>query len=187
MKKKTFLSVLVMCLGVLMLCQVAWVAAEREPRVGMNIGNVSFSAPITAEDATYIGLSGQRPFTLSEIKAPYVVVESMNTGCPHCMAQAPVLNELYRLVAADPTLRSQVKFVAAAQGNGQYAVQSWKRFKKVPFAVVPDDNSRLSAAMNFGPYPVTMLVDKGGTVRWVHVGEFHDASTALQGIKNAIR
>jgi hypothetical protein len=78
MKKKIFLSVLVMCLGVLVFCQVARVAAEREPRVGMNIGNVSFAAPITAEDATYLGLSGQRPFTLSEIKAPYVVVESMN-------------------------------------------------------------------------------------------------------------
>jgi thiol-disulfide isomerase/thioredoxin len=187
MKKKTFLAVLMMCFGVVTLCLVNGAAADREPRVGMNIGNVSFSAPITAADATYLGLSGQRPFTLSEIGAPYVVVESMNTGCPHCMAQAPVLNELYRLVAADPTLRSKIKFVAAAQGNGQYAVQSWKRFKKVPFAVVPDSGSTLSTAMNFGPYPVTMLVDKGGTVLWVHVGEFHDAYGALQGIKNAIR
>jgi thiol-disulfide isomerase/thioredoxin len=187
MQKKIFLPVLTMCLGVVILCQAARVAAEREPRVGMNIGNVSFAAPITPEDATYLGLRGQTPFTLSEIKSPYVVVESMNTGCPHCMAQAPVLNALYRLVAADPALRSRIKFVAAAQGNGQYAAQNWKKFKKVPFAVVPDSGSRLSAAMNFGPYPVTMLVDKGGTVLWVHVGEFHDANAALQGIKQAIR
>jgi thiol-disulfide isomerase/thioredoxin len=187
MKKKAFVRFLAMCLGVILLCLATRAAADREPRVGMNIGNVSFSAPITAEDATYLGLSGQRPFTLSDIKSPYVVVESMNTGCPHCMAQAPVLNELYRLVAADPALRSRIKFVAAAQGNGQYAVQSWKRFKKVPFAVVPDSGSTLSAAMNFGPYPVTMLVDKGGTVLWVRVGEFHDASAALQEIKRAIR
>jgi hypothetical protein len=98
-----------------------------------------------------------------------------------------VLNELYRLVAGDPTLRSRIKFVAAAQGQGQDAAERWKKNKNVPFAVVPDSGSKLSAAMNFGPYPVTLLVDKGGTVLWVRVGEFHDAYEALQGIKKAIR
>jgi hypothetical protein len=79
MKRKKHVSVLAMCLGVLMLCLVALATAEREPYVGLNIGNVPFSAPITAEDATYLGLSGQRPFTLSNIKAPYVLIESMHT------------------------------------------------------------------------------------------------------------
>jgi hypothetical protein len=103
------------------------------------------------------------------------------------MAQAPVLNALYRKVASDPTLKNQIKFVAAAQGEGPYAAQNWKRFKKVPFAVVPDDTSKLGAAMNFGPYPVTLLVDKSGKVLWVHVGEFQDADQAFRGIKKAIR
>jgi hypothetical protein len=98
-----------------------------------------------------------------------------------------VLNELYRLVAGDPALRSQIKFVAADQGQGQDAAERWKKNKNVPFAVVPDSGSRLSTAMNFSPYPVTMLVDKGGTVLWVRVGEFHDAYAALQEIKRAIR
>jgi hypothetical protein len=103
------------------------------------------------------------------------------------MAQAPVLNELYRKVAADPTVRSRIKFIAAAQGQGQEAAQMWKRFKRVPFAVVPDPDSKLGAAMNFSPYPVTLLVDKGGTVLWAHVGEFQDADRAFRQIKTAIR
>ena len=78
MKKQIFLLVLAICSGVLVLCQVARVAADTEPRVGMNIGSVSFSAPLTAADAAYLGLRGQTPFTLSDIKSPYVVVESMN-------------------------------------------------------------------------------------------------------------
>jgi hypothetical protein len=78
MKRKKHASVLAMCLGVLMLCLATRAAAEREPRVGINIGNVSFAAPVTAEGAAYLGLRGQTPFTLSDIKAPYVVVESMN-------------------------------------------------------------------------------------------------------------
>ena len=78
MKQKNRLLVLVICLGVLMLCHVALVAAEKEPEVGTNVGNVSFSAPISAEDASYLGV-GQSAFTLRDIKAPYVLIESMNT------------------------------------------------------------------------------------------------------------
>jgi hypothetical protein len=78
MKRKTRLLVLVTCLGILMLGQAARAVADTEPRVGINIGNVSFSAPVTAQGAAYLGLRGQTPFTLSDIKAPYVVVESMN-------------------------------------------------------------------------------------------------------------
>ena len=77
MKQRTFLMVLGSCLMVLMLCHAAF--AEKEPTVGLNIGNVAFSAPITAEDAIYLGLAGQNDFTLKDIKAPYVLIESMNT------------------------------------------------------------------------------------------------------------
>jgi hypothetical protein len=79
MKHKTRLLLLATCLGALILCQAALVAAETEPKVGMSIGNVSFSAPISAGDATYLGLAGQSAFTLSDIKSPYVLLESMNS------------------------------------------------------------------------------------------------------------
>jgi hypothetical protein len=103
------------------------------------------------------------------------------------MAQAPVLNALYNQVASDPNLKNKIKFVAAAQGQGQSSVEMWKRFKRVPFALVPDTDSKLSTAMNFGPYPVTLLVDKSGTVLWVHVGEFANVDAAFREIKNAVR
>ncbi len=77
MKKKTLLLVLGISLLVLMLGSAAF--AEKEPAVGLNIGNVAFSAPVTPEDATYLGLAGPNAFTLSDIKAPYVLMESMNT------------------------------------------------------------------------------------------------------------
>ncbi len=79
MKKKTFLLTLATFFGVLILCRPALVAAEAEPKVGLNIGNVSFSAPITAEDATYLGLAGPTNFTLQDIKSPYVLIESIHS------------------------------------------------------------------------------------------------------------
>ena len=98
-----------------------------------------------------------------------------------------MLNALHSKVASDPSLKNKIKFVAAAQGQDQSAAQMWKRFNKLPFAVVPDADRKLSTAMNFGPYPVTMLVDKSGRVLWVEVGTFESADAALSNIKKAVK
>jgi hypothetical protein len=79
MKKKTFLLVLGTFFCVLVLCYPALVAAEAEPKVGLNIGDVSFSAPITAEEASYLGLAGPTAFTLKDINSPYVLIESIHS------------------------------------------------------------------------------------------------------------
>ena len=79
MNRKTLLLVLGTCLAILLLLQGASLAAEKEPVVGLKAGNVAFSAPITPEGATYLGLAKVGPFTLKDIKAPYVLVESFNT------------------------------------------------------------------------------------------------------------
>jgi hypothetical protein len=103
------------------------------------------------------------------------------------MAQAPVLNALYSKVGSDSNLKGKIKFVAAAQGQDQGPVNMWKKFQKVPFAVVPDPESKLGSAMNFKPYPVTLLVDKSGKVLWAHVGSFESADEAFTGIKKAVK
>jgi hypothetical protein len=79
MKRKTLVWILGTCLAVLLVCQGIALAAEKEPVVGYNAGNVKFSAPLSAEDASYLGLAKPAPFTLKDIKADYVLVESMNT------------------------------------------------------------------------------------------------------------
>ncbi len=79
MKRKTLVRILGTCLAVLLVCQGIALAAEKEPVVGYNAGNVKFSAPLSAEDASYLGLAKPAPFTLKDIKADYVLVESMNT------------------------------------------------------------------------------------------------------------
>jgi len=79
MKRKRLVLILATCLAVLLVCQSASLAAQKEPVVGYNAGNVQFSAPLSAEDASYLGLAKPAPFTLKEIKADYVLVESMNT------------------------------------------------------------------------------------------------------------
>ncbi|MCL6621039.1 MAG: TlpA family protein disulfide reductase [Syntrophobacterales bacterium] len=162
-------------------------AAEAEPKVGLMAGNIPFSAPLTPEEAQYLGLDKPAPFTLKDIKASYVLIESFNTTCPHCMMQAPVLNRLYEMVSRDAQLKDKVKFLSAGQGNDAVAVRMWKTFHKVPFPVLPDPESKLGKAINFSPYPVTLLVDKSGKVVWVHVGAFDKAEEAFKEIKAAVK
>jgi hypothetical protein len=103
------------------------------------------------------------------------------------MAQAPVLNTLYNKVNSDPNLKGKIKILSVAQGQDQGPASMWKKFKSVPFAVVPDPDSKLGKAMNFMPYPVSLLVDKSGKVLWAHVGSFENANEALTAIKKAVK
>ena len=162
-------------------------AAEKDPVVGQSVGIAKFKAPLTEEGAKYLGLAKADAFTLADIKAPYVLVEQFSTSCPHCIQQAPVMNALFSKVEADPQLKDKVKFVAAGQGNEVPQLKMWQAFHKVPFPLVPDPDSSFGKALNFTPYPVTVLLDKTGKVLFVHIGAFESADEVLPKIKAAVK
>ena len=112
-----------------------------------------------------------------------MLVEQFNTNCPHCMHQAPIMNQLYAKVEADAQLKNKLKFIAAGQGNEVGQLKMWKAFNKVPFPLVPDPNQAWGKAVNFTPYPVTMLVNKAGKIVFVHIGAFDNADEVFQKIK----
>ncbi|MGQ9687945.1 MAG: TlpA family protein disulfide reductase [Desulfobaccales bacterium] len=187
MKRRILLLALGTFLMALLALQGGLLAAEREPEVGYNAGNVPFSAPGSPEEAAYLGLSAPAPFTLKDIKADYVLAESFNTTCPHCLQQAPILNRLYELVQRDAQLKGKLKFISVAQGNDLNAAKMWKTFHKIPFPVVPDPESKLGKALNFTPYPVSVVLDRNGKVVWVHIGTFESADEALREIKKVVK
>ncbi len=78
MGRKILALILGSCL-LLFFFGVAAAAEEAEPKVGQSLGNVKFGKPLSDEDAKYLGLDKAAEFTLKDIKAPYVFIESMNT------------------------------------------------------------------------------------------------------------
>ncbi len=177
------------CLALLLLIGAApLLASEVEPEVGYVVGPVTFAAPMSDADAKYLGLEKSAPFALKDIKSPYVLVEQFNTSCPHCMHEAPFLNQVFTMVQQDPNLKGKVKFLGAAQGSDSGPVMAWKALQKVPFPIVPDTNSGLGKALNFTPYPVTFIVDnRSGKIVWVEIGAIDNAEEAFQGIKAAVK
>ncbi len=162
--------------------------AEAEPKVGQAVPNVKFSPTITVEGSKYLGLTKQEAFTLKDIKAPYVLVEQFNVNCPHCMHQAPFLNSVYKMVQDDAKLKGKVKFLGAGQGNEAMQMKMWKAVQKVPFPLVPDPDNTFGKALNFTPYPVTVLVDKSTMkIVWVHIGAFDNAEEVVKEIKKVVK
>jgi peroxiredoxin len=155
--------------------------------VGQMVGIVKFKAPITDEGAKYLGLPKAEAFSLKDVKAPYVLVEQFNTSCPHCMAQAPVMNALFDKVEKDAQLKDKLKFIGTGQGNEDVQMKMWMAFHKVPFPLVPDPDSSFGKALNFTPYPVTVILDKTGKILFVHIGAFETADEVLPKIKAVVK
>jgi hypothetical protein len=174
---------LLLCAGVVSLAG----AAEKEPVVGQSVGNAKFKAPINEDAAKYLGLASAADFTLKDVKAPFVLVEQFSTTCPHCMAQAPVMNALFSKVQADPQLKDKLKFIGAGQGDDAAKMKMWQAFHKVAFPVIPDPDNSFGKAMNFTPYPVTVLLDKTGKILFVHIGAFESADEVLGKIKALVK
>ena len=166
---------------------VSLAGAEAEPKVGQVVGIAKFKAPITEDGAKYLGLAKADAFTLADVKAPYLLVEQFNTSCPHCMSQAPVMNALFAKVQADPQLKDKLKFVGTGQGNDVPPLKMWQAFHKVPFPLVPDPDNSFGKALNFTPYPVTVILDKTGKVVFAHVGAFENADEVLTKIKAVVK
>ena len=187
MKRKSLVLVLGICLALGFFASVVMVAAEDDPKVGNSVGNVKFAKPLSDDDAKYLGLAKAAEFTLKDIKGPYVFVEQFSTTCPHCMHQAPVLNNLFNMVQQDAGLKDKVMFLAAGQANDEAAVKMWKVFHKVPFPVIADEKSALGDALKFHPYPVSMLLDKTGKILIVHIGAFDSADEVFKEIKKTVK
>jgi peroxiredoxin len=162
-------------------------AVEKEPVVGQSVGIAKFQAPITEDGAKYLGLAKADPFTLKDVKGSYLLVEQFNTSCPHCMSQAPVMNTLYSKVQADPQMKDKLKFIGAGQGNEAAQLKMWQAFHKVPFPLVPDPDNSFGKALNFTPYPVTVVLDKSGKIVFAHVGAFESADEVYNKLKTIVK
>jgi thiol-disulfide isomerase/thioredoxin len=181
------LMVLACCLALVFSLRAVALAAKSEPKVGQSVGNLTFPPPLSEEDANYLGLTKRDAFSLQEIKSPYVLVEQFNTNCPHCMAQAPVLNKLYHLVQQDATLKTRLKFLAMGQNNDENAVRMWKAFHKVHFPVLPDTVGTFGKALHFSAYPLTLVLDRSGKILFVNIGAFENAAEVLKCIKAVVK
>lgn len=178
MHRKTALKALAGCLTILL----AFNSLSSSAPVNTKIADLKFSGTISEADQKYLGLEKPGAFSLQDIKAPYVLIEIMRTTCPHCVEQAPALNQLYSLVAKSD-LKDKVKFIAVGSSDNATSLQRFKAAHKVPFAMVADPEWEIGTAFNISGTPTTVVVDKSGKVLLMEDGAFDSAGQVFKKIK----
>jgi peroxiredoxin len=150
------------------------------------LADLKFSGTLSEADQLYLGLEKPGAFTLQDIKAPYVLIEIMRTSCPHCVAQAPALNQLYHLVA-NSDLKDRLKIISVGASDNEPALKRFRAAHKVPFALVADPDSEIGSAFKISGTPTTVLVDKSGKVLLVEEGAFDSAGQMFKIIKAKLK
>jgi peroxiredoxin len=182
MHRHTALRVLAACL-MLWLAMGSLSSAAPPPN---KLANLKFSGTISEADQKYLGLEKPGAFTLQDIKAPYVLLEIMRTTCPHCVAQAPALNQLYKLVA-NSDLKDKLKIISVGETDNASTLKHFKAAHQVPFALVADPDTEIGSAFAISGTPTTVLVDKRGKVLLMEVGAFESAGQMFKIIKTKLK
>jgi peroxiredoxin len=182
MKKMViFFVALAICLAVL---NDAPVAAEQSTISGDVLASITLPVPQEQNAKTYLGLTGEGSFTISQIKAQVVIIEIFNMYCNNCQREAPRVNELYQAMGKDPNLKGKIKMIGIGVGNTPLEVEVFKKTYGVPFPLFPDEDYSIHKATGEVRTPyfigVKINADKSLRVFYTKEGGFQDATQFLK-------
>lgn len=113
------------------------------PAPGTPLPELVLPAPAEESARVYLGISGPSGFTAADIAAEVLIIEVFSMYCPHCQREAPVVNEMFARIEADPRLRGRVKMIGIGAGNTPFEVDYFRKTYGVPFPLFPDPDFRL--------------------------------------------
>lgn len=149
--------------------------------------DVELTGKLTQEQRTYLG-AGEGGFTLSGIKADYLLIEVFSMYCPICQRDAPKMNDMYdELVAKVPGDR--IKVIGIGAGNTPFEVNFYAKKYEVAFPLFDDENFVAHKALGDVGTPAYYLVDmkNGRKVLYFREGELEDKSGLLQRIYDTVK
>jgi peroxiredoxin len=123
------------------------------------------------------------PYTISQIGAKLVLIEILSALCPHCHANAPVLNRLYQVIQKDAALAKDVKIIGICIGNDKTQIDAFKKSFKVPFPLFSDENLAIAQAVGVMETPTMVLVTHSGKVLTSHSGVIQDFDGLLKDLR----
>jgi peroxiredoxin len=130
-------------------------AAGGPPRVGQKMADFSLDnlKGIEVRLSDYLG----RP----------VLVNFWTTWCPPCRAEMPLFSDLYLEYEADGLM-----ILAVDVGESYSLAAEFNREQNLPFPVLLDPAEDLADTLQIRAFPTSILVDRDGVVRDIHVGMY---------------
>jgi peroxiredoxin len=183
--KKHFLKSLqlLVCFLCVLPCHTVYGSQDQPFPAGSQLPEFTLPAPDSQQTLRYLGLRTMGPYSISQIGAKLVLIEILNALCPQCHANAPVLNRLYNVVQKDAALAKDVKIIGICIGNSKTETDAYRKSFKVPFPVIPDEDSHILNAVQVLETPTMVLVSKNGKVLTSHRGVIQDFDGLLKELR----
>jgi peroxiredoxin len=184
MKKRFLTSLqLLTCLLCALPCYTAYGSQDPSFLAGSQLSQFTLPAPDSQQTVSYLGLKTMGPYTISQIDAKLVLIEILSALCPHCHANAPVVNRLYQVIQKDAALARDVKIIGICTGNDQTQIDAFKKSFKVRFPLFPDEDSTIALAVGVMGTPTMLLVTPSGKVLTSYSGVVQDFDGLLKDVR----
>jgi peroxiredoxin len=189
MKKRPFPKYfrLLICIALVLQCTVALSAQSEDFPAGSQLPKFALPAPDSQEAQKYLGLKTMDSFGLSDVGATCVLIEFLSALCPHCHANAPVVNRLYKVIQGDSALARNVKLIGIAVGNDEKQMEAFKKNFKVTFPIFPDAGYSVTGPMGGVDTPTMVLATKDGKVLSSHIGVIEDFDGYLKELREIVK
>ena len=154
-------------------------AAKSPPVKGEGLPEINLAIPLEHSDRNYLGLPSSGFFKIDEIKARVIIIEIFSMYCPHCQGNAPMVNELYRMIEENLNLKDKVKLIGIGAGNSPYEVEIFRKTYDISFPLFADGDFSIHKVMGEvrTPYFIGVKINDDGTHQVFY--------TKLGGVKKA--
>jgi peroxiredoxin len=158
-------------------------AAEHIPSPGESFPEITLSMPDTAEHRDYLGLKGNGPFKLSQIKADILIIEIFSMYCPYCQKEAPNVNELYRVISGRTDIKDKIRIIGIGAGNTPFEVDVFRKQFAVSFPLFSDESFSVHKASGGVRTPHFFVIkrnpDRSSVIVYSKVGSILDPQQFL--------
>lgn len=150
---------------------------------------VELAESLTPEERAYLGLETPGVFSIAAVPGDLVVVEFFNASCYACALMAPVMEEVWRQVAARPELAARVRFVGIGVGNTPEQARDFHDRYETPFPMLADPEFKTFDALGTvegTPYLLLVRRHAGASVARAQVGYIPQAGLIVAEIESAL-
>jgi peroxiredoxin len=148
--------------------------------------DITLPIPDNAAEKNYLGLEGKDSFAVSRIKADLVILEIFSMYCPYCQREAPIVNELYRIINQRKDLKDKIKIIGVGAGNNRFEVDVFRNQFNIQFPLFSDESFFVHKTLGEvrTPYFIVIKMNTDGSNRIIYskVGSIHDANEFLDAI-----
>jgi peroxiredoxin len=156
---------------------------RQPPPEGSVLPDIQLPVPQEKKAKEYLGIRDKKLFKIPKIKADVVVIEVFSMYCPYCQKEAPVVNDLYKLISEREDLKNRIKIIGIGASNSSYEVNIFKEKYNIPFPLFPDQDLSLHCSLGEvrTPYFFAIKIHQNGTHKVIYskLGRFGDPKEFL--------